>query len=330
MSDRRCLVTGATGGLGRVLVPRLLAAGWAVTATGRNREAGAALAAQGARFVPCDLAHDPLGPVLAGVDAVHHLAALSSPWGPPAAFDAANVVATRRLLAAAREAGARRFVHVSTPSIYADARDQFGITEDTPLPARFANDYARTKHAAERLALASAEPGFATVAIRPRAVLGPWDTVLLPRLLRAAGRGRLALPHGGAALIEPTDARDVCDALVAAADRAERVSGQAFNVSGGQPRALRELARRVFDTLGRSARIVPVERRLALRLAGWAEAVAARLPGRPEPPLTRYAVMVAGWSQTFDLSRAGERLGWSPQRSPEAALDWALSARHRG
>ncbi len=321
MVTRRALVTGATGGLGRILVPMLSARGWAVTATGRNREVGAVL---GVPFVGADLTRDDLAALLRGVDTVFHLAALSSPWGKRADFEAANVLATQRLLEAAERAGCSAFVYTSTPSIYADTRHQIGLTEQSPLPKHFANDYAATKFEAEGHVLAAA---MASVVLRPRAIISPYDTALLPRLLRAANRGRMPLPGGGDALIELTDARDVAEALIAAAERADDVRGQAFNISGGTPRALRDIAATVFKHLGLTVDLRPINARLLMTVATAAEAAAKLLPGRPEPFVTRYSAMTLSWSQTFDLSAARDHLGWTPAHTPEAAIAWALEGR---
>jgi nucleoside-diphosphate-sugar epimerase len=322
------LVTGATGGLGRILTALLQTDGRRVMATGRNVGIGAALAGPGVRFAPADLARDPLAPLVEGVKTVFHLAALSAPWGPPGAFQAANVEATARLLEAAKAAGCRRFILASTPSIYTRPAHQIGLTEDSPLPARLADTYAVTKLAAERMVLGAAGDGFATVALRPRAIIGPHDTVLLPRLLRAADRGVLALPGGGRALIEPTDARDAARGFLAAEARAPSVSGRAFNLSGGVALPVAQLAAQVFARLGRKVRILAVPAGFAVAAAGLVEGVARRLPGQPEPVLTRYGAMVLGWSQTFDLAAAREALGWAPAFAPAASIDWALSAGH--
>ena len=289
----------------------LSAAGWQVRATGRRPLAGE-------NIRPLDLTAPLPDDLLAGVDTVFHLAALSSPWGPRSAFAAINVEATRRLAEASICAGVRRFVHVSTPSIYAEARDRLGLREDSPPARRFANAYAETKWRAERLL---ADLPLAISIVRPRAIVGPDDTVLLPRLIALLDRGRVLLPGGGEALVELTDARDVARALIAAAD----APSTTVNVSGGEPRPMRWIVERVAARLGRPVRFVDVPRRVALA-AGGALEVAGHLTGR-EPPLTRYAVRTLGWSQTFDLSHARAHLGWAPQVSPEAAIDHALEGR---
>jgi len=321
MVIRHALVTGGTGGLGRALVPMLVARGYQVRATGRDSAIGATL---GVPFVQADLVTDPLEPMLSGIDCVFHLAALSSPWGRVAAFEAANITATERLLAASKAAAVQSFIFTSTPSIYADTRDRIGLTE-ADLPATpFANAYAETKYRAECAVLAASGEIMRTVAIRPRAIVGPFDTVLLPRLLRAARSGRVRLPHGGEALIEITDARDVASALIAA-DQSEAATGRVFNISGGEPRALRDLFGMIFAQLGRPIEIGSIVTKTAMALAMIAERVASIIPGRPEPPLTRYTVKTLAWSQTFDLSAAREALGWAPLFSPEAAIEHALA-----
>ena len=309
--SRLALVTGATGGLGRTLVPMLRAGGWTVRATGRRPRPGEAIRA-------LDLTGPIPDELTAEVDTVFHLAALSSPWGARAAFDAINVDAALRLAKAAAQTGCRRFVHVSTPSIYAEARDRLGLRESDSPARRFANAYAASKWEAEARLV---DAGLPVTVVRPRAIVGPDDAVLLPRFVRAIARGRVPLPGGGAALVELTDARDVARALIAAAD----APPTAVNVSGGAPRPVRAIVERVAARLGRRVRIVALPRRAALALGGAME-VAGHLTAR-EPPLTRYTAMTLGWSQTFDLSHARAHLGWKPQVSPEDAIDHALEGR---
>jgi nucleoside-diphosphate-sugar epimerase len=324
---RSALVTGATGGLGRALVDALLAEGYAVRATGRDGAIGAALAAAGAEFIAADLT-DPtvIAPLVEDREAIFHAAALSSPWGAAEAFEAANVAPTRRLLAAAKAAGADSFVFVSTPSVYAEPRDRVGLTEASPLAARFANGYVRSKFAAEALVRAADAPGFATVALRPRALVGPHDAVLLPRLLGVARRGRFPLFRQGRALIELTDVRDAAAALVAADRGRATLGGQVFNISGGAPMSVAATLAVAFEALRLRPRFIDIPYALAAAACGCAEAVCARLPGQPEPPATVYALGTLAFSQTFDLTAAREQLGWAPRYSPQVAIERTAAA----
>ena len=309
------------------MVAHLAAAGYDVVATGRNKAIGAKLTQ--CTFIPADLTSDILDPLVQEVDIVFHLAALSSPWGKRSDFERANILATQRLLETAQASGASAFIFASTPSIYTDAKDQLDITEQTPLPDRFANDYATTKYVAEQLVLAH-QGTMHTVALRPRAIVGPYDTALLPRLIRASKRGLMPLPGKGEARIELTDARDVAAAFLAASERAAAVRGRAFNISGGAPRRLRDLASQIFTIQNRNVRFLPLSATFVTAIGDVMERIAKLLPSQPEPPLTRYSAMALGWSQTFDLKAAQTALNWAPYYTPEQAIEWALEGNVHG
>lgn len=317
---RRAFVTGATGGLGRSLVTSLLMQGYEVTATGRNVQVGQGLTRLGARFIGIDLTQSDLPIDLEKHQVVFHLAALSSPWGSRDAFEAINVMVTRRLLDAAESAGCEAFVFASTPSIFATPRDQIEIAHVAPPTRPFANLYAETKYRAEAMVLAANRSGFLTTALRPRAIVGPHDTVLLPRLVRAASSGVMPLPRHGKALLELTDVRDAACAFVAADRHIAVTAGRAFNVSGGQPRTLRYLLDQVFAAAGMPVHYRAIPPRPAMLAASVMEAIAHILPGRPEPPATRYSIMSLAYSQTFDLTETIAALQWSPRYSPEQAI----------
>ena len=314
---RKALVTGATGGLGLAVVEALVGAGYAVRATGRDASVRPRLEAMGAEVILGDLT-DPqiVGRICEGMEAIFHVAALSSPWGRPAVFQAINVTATQSLLVAGKAAGADSFVFVSSPSIYTRPRDQVGLTESDPMAVRPMNAYAATKGQAERYVLAANAPGFATMAIRPRAIVGPDDKVLLPRVLRLVERGRFPVMRGGAALIELTDVRDAARALLLADQRRATVAGRPFNISGGRPVAVRDLALRLGEALERPLTLAPVSVNVAMAAASVMQTVCKLLPGYPEPPLTPYSVAALAWSQTFDLTQAREALGYEPRHDP--------------
>ncbi len=328
MSSRRALVTGATGGLGLALCEALRSAGYAVRASGRSSAPAARLAQMGASFVQGDLLTTDLGALCEGSDVVFHAAALSSPWGRREAFRLINVETTQRLLAAARKSGAGCFVFVSSPSIYAALKDQAGLTEDSPLPAKALNAYAATKRVAEERVLEADAADFRTVSVRPRALIGPDDAVLLPRILALVSRGWFPLFRGGRALVELTDVRDAARALVSADRNSGLAGGKAINVSGGKPVAVVDLARRLGEALGRPLRLRPVPITLATSLATALEGVCSTLPGRPEPRLTKYGIATLAYTQTFNLTRARSLLGYAPEHDAvttahDLAMRWA-------
>jgi len=239
-------------------------------------------------------------------DVVIHAAARSSPWGTRADYERHNVTATRELLDWCRRNGLPRVVYVSSSSVFYRDHDQFGLTEDSPTGPAFVNDYAATKYAGERL-VAGYEGAW--VIARPRAVFGPGDTVLFPRILRAARRGRLPLiDTGGAPAVgDLIYIETLCDYLLALALRDDL--GGSYNLTNNEPVAIQDFLLTAFAKLG----LPRPRRRVSLRVARAAATAGEwlyrllHLPG--EPPITRFGVGVFTQSKTFDVARALRDLG---------------------
>ncbi len=314
------LVTGATGFIGGNVARALAAAGHRVLATGRDPVRLAAVAAASGAAVPADLACDRLEPLVTGCEVVVHCAALSSPWGERAMFERANVLATERLLAAASAQGVRRFVHFSSPSIYFRLADQRNIPERFVPPRRWINAYAQTKWASELRVRDAHHASMTRVILRPRAVFGEGDRAIFPRILRLAERGWFPYVGGGHAQIDVTHIANVVDAVQAAIELPHTHEAQVFNISNGEPMAVRELLARLFDAAGMTVRPVYLPRTAALVLGAMAEAAARLRPGSPEPRLTRYGVGVLGYSQTLDISKAQRVLGYRPRVSVDEGI----------
>lgn len=315
MSARHLLITGATGGLGLEIVRQAIVQGHRVRATGRSLEAGEKIKALGAEFIPVDLSTDQEIPTSLTIscDTIIHAAALSASWGTYSEFARANIHMTRKLLNAAKKAGIHRFVFISSPSIFADFKDRLGITELDPPADPPLNHYAHTKLQAERDVLSAATPSFYCCAIRPRALVGPGDKVILPRLINLAMRKRIPLPGFGRALIELTDLRDAAHAILSAERNLETISGQAINISGEKPVSVRMVAERLSESVGRNPMFIDIPLLVARGLASLMEAMAHLLGSKSEPLLTRYTLATLGYSQTFDLTAAKELLGYQPR-----------------
>lgn len=321
---KRVLVTGATSGLGRNAVEYLLKTGIPVRATGRNAAVGAELAAAGAQFVALDLATagaPELLELVSGCDTVWHCAALSSPWGSLADFEAANVTATIELAKAALVARATRFVHVSTPALYFDFKHRLGIREDF-VPKRYVNHYAATKARAEAelRELTNRHGTLHTTILRPRAIFGPHDRVLLPRLLRlvAEREGSLVLPRAGKTVLDLTYVDNVVRAMHFASVSHRHESGEAFNVTNGEPVEIGATLRELFHHLKRPLTLRGAPAPL-LALAGQGAELLGHLTGK-EPAVTRYSLGALTYDMTLDIRKAGQQLCYAPVVPMETAL----------
>lgn len=311
------IVTGATGFVGGTLCRRLLERGDKIIALGRNQRALAVLAAAGARTIPLDLATDAV-PSGLRADAMVHAAALSSPWGHHQAFADANVQGTRTAVATARAAGVRRFVQVSTPSVYFRLAHQLNLAEDHSLPKPI-NSYAATKRAAEELIAAASD--LDSIILRPRGIYGAGDTALLPRLIRAARQRALPLVDGGRAVTDLTHVDDVVSAIVCALEASSDRKARLFNISGGVALNVCDVANKAAARAGVTVRWRSVFAPALFTYARAGEFLARMQPGRPEPALTVYSAGLLAFSQTLDISRARRELGWAPRIGFEEGLE---------
>jgi nucleoside-diphosphate-sugar epimerase len=317
----KALVTGATGFLGRHTVRRLVKLGWEVYGQGRNSETGRQLEQEGAVFLSGDLRDaETADRACRGMDVVFHCAALSSPWGKYRDFYTCNVEATSRIVEGCIRHGVVRLVHISTPSLYSSQRHRFGIRESDPLPVKPANAYAATKLIAERVVEQAAADGLTAFMLRPRAIFGPMDNALFPRLLAANRTKGVPLMNDGTARIDLTCVENVIDAMLLCCEAPLAASGRAYNITNGEPVMFKELVVRLFALLDIPLHTRRLPYAAAYGAAGMMEGVHRLLPFLGEPLLTRYSAAALGISQTLDISAAREQLGYNPRVTLDEGL----------
>jgi len=312
------LVTGASGFLGQATAAAVRDAGHEVR-TFQRRPSGVAGVQDVAGTMTDDAA---VARAVDGVDAVVHLAAKVSLAGDPADFARVNVDGTRALVDAARRAGARRFVFVSSPSVAHTGSSLVGAGAGVAEPQHARGDYARTKAAAELLALDADAPGFAVVAVRPHLVWGPGDTQLIGRIVERARAGRLPLLDSGAALIDTLYVDNAASAMVAALEHAadDDVHGNAYVVTNGEPRPVADLLAGICAASGVAAPRWHVPASVARVAGSLVEAVWRVRPGQDEPPMTRFLAEQLSTAHWFDQRRTRTDLQWAPSVSIDEGL----------
>ncbi|QGZ47336.1 NAD-dependent epimerase/dehydratase family protein [Streptomyces sp. QHH-9511] len=291
---RTIAVTGASGFCGSHVAALAAARGAQVLCVGRRP-------GPVGRHIPWDAGSAV--PELAGADLVVHCAAAVGdpvPGSPAeATMRAVNVDGTARLLKAA---AGRPVVWVSSASVYAPGPGRARITEEHPVRGQL-NAYGRTKAAGEALALAAG-----AVVIRPRAVYGPGDPHLVPRLLARVRGGVLLLP-GRDVRLSLTAVENLADACLAAGGWPPG----AYNIADPVPYQRDEVVRTVLRAHGVRARLGHLPLSVA-RTAAVATEALSRLRPYAEPPLTRYAVDQLAHTVVLDVSRA-QAQGWTAHRT---------------
>ncbi len=317
----RIIVTGATGFLGGHLVRHLHNQGHDVIGLGRSLSSLTLLKTAGIQTLKIDLAKglqlctaDMTGPA----DALVHCAALSSPWGPEKAFVDANVKGTETAINLAKTVGVRRFINISSPSVYYSNRDQVNVNETLPLPQPI-NAYADTKAEAENLVLSATDIG--PINLRPRGIYGTGDSALLPRLLSAARQGPLPLLRGGIAEIDLTHVSDVVAAIEATLTANTTIEGETFNISGGQARRVADIVNKVCLGVGFPVQWRTLPWRAVMAAARLSEIFYQLNALDTEPRLTRYKVGLFAFRQSLDISKAQKLLGWSPKVDFDEGLE---------
>jgi UDP-glucose 4-epimerase len=252
----RVLVTGASGFVGRAVVPALVAAGYEVRAAARRKPAFAP---------PVEAAsHGDLGPdvdwlpLLAGVDFVVHLAGIAhtGPGVPEADYDRVNHRATAVLAEAARKAGVKRVVFVSTIRAQTGPQADNVLTEaDAPQPT---DPYGRSKLAAEA---ALAQSGVDFTVLRPVLVYGPGIKGNLRTLARLAALP-VPLPFGAFANRRSLlSIGNLASAIVHVLHHAES-AGETYVVADLQPVSLAQIIKGLRAGLGQPPGLLNVPPRL--------------------------------------------------------------------
>jgi nucleoside-diphosphate-sugar epimerase len=305
------VVTGAGGFIGRHLVQALTGAGYPVVAVTRaaDEAARATTGAARVRYVhhPGTAADADWQPVLAGAAAIVHLAGMAHmPVDDREArrkLRRINVLATQRLALAARQAGVRDFIFMSSIKAVADQTDSAPLTEaDSPSPQ---DCYGMAKLATERRLqrLGRLEPPMRILVLRPPLVYGPGAGANFAALAALVARGvplPLASVRNRRSLLY---VGNLTAAVLQCLARADVPSG-IFHLSDGVPVSTPELVRALAHAQGVRPWLLAVPvglLALGARACGRREQ-AARLLGSLEVGNQHFCRTFA-WQPPFSLAQ---------------------------
>jgi len=252
-AGRRVLLTGATGFIGcRVAEVLALRDRCQVRAIVHNPGNASRLARLPVELIQADLGNEAVvRDLVAGCDAVVHCA-IGTAWGQRQEIFKVTVDGTRKLGEAALAAGVKRFIHLSTISVYGDDQTMVGsLDESTPVKPASGTEYGESKAAAERAVQDLMSKGLPAVIFRPARVFGPFSRIFIERPIAAMAEGRfrwLGNPHVPADVVYVDS---VVHGIVLALNApADRVAGETFVISDANPVTWYDFYRYFADACG--------------------------------------------------------------------------------
>ncbi len=315
-------LTGASGFIGGAVARRLIKDGHSVRAMSRSERSDEKIRAVHASIEPVRCS---LGAVAAehlqGCQGVVHSAAYVEQWGSRQDFWEANVTGTEQMLAAARAAGVRRFVHVGTEAALFYGEHMRDIDETEPYPPRRSPYlYSETKMEAEKRVLAANDPGanFATISVRPRMVWGPGDETILPEILQMIEAGSFLWIDGGRAKTSTSHIDNVVEGIVLALEKGR--GGEAYFITDDEIHSFRDFLGGLVATQGVAVPEKSMPGGLVRFLARIIEGTWRLFRIRKAPPLTRFAADITSRDCTLRIDKAKRELGYAPVISVERGL----------
>ncbi|MCK6550829.1 NAD-dependent epimerase/dehydratase family protein [Myxococcota bacterium] len=258
-----------------------------------------------------------------GCDMAIHLASVSA-WADmqSKALEDTIIEGTKNVLSAAKKAGVKRVVHVSSVLAVNGSAEPRTFDETAPFELHGTKlRYSIAKHEAEKLCLAAAAGGLEVVMVNPGEVYGPNDDGFI-----TAGNLKDMLVSwpalactGGTAV---THVDDIADGTIAALTRGR--SGERY-ILGGDNLSVAELVKLTLDLAGKTTPILKLPNGLVKgAIQGMAK---VGLPTPVIPDVLDYATLF--WF--VDSSKAKRELGYSPRGAREAILPtlaWLYQAGH--
>ncbi|HXV51849.1 MAG TPA: NAD(P)-dependent oxidoreductase [Solirubrobacterales bacterium] len=310
----RIFLAGASGAIGRPLVPALVTAGHRVTGMTRRERAAERIREDGAEAVICDVFDPEALEVAVGAArpdvVVHQVTSFPTVLEPrkKGLFDTHNRVrreGTRNLIAAARAAGATRFVAQSIAFVYAPVGGPVK-TEDDPVAEGAGGEFGATLDAAlelERQVLGA--DGLEGLALRFGAFYGPGTSYAADgHQASEVRRRRFPIVGDGAGITSFIHVADGAAATVAAC---ERGAPGIYNVCDSDPAALREWLPVYAEALG-AKRPLRVPKLVVRAVAGEPAVI---LTTTMRGASNRKAIGALGWEPRYPSWRQGffEALG---------------------
>jgi nucleoside-diphosphate-sugar epimerase len=324
----KVLITGATGFIGSHIVKSLVSKGHKVRTLVRKSSDTSDIKGPGVDLAYGDIT-DPesLTVAVKGMDAVIHLAAMVSDFGPYKDFIALNIDGVKNILNAAKDEGVSRFVHFSTNDVLGIHKGGVLVNDSFPYK-KTGYPYPDTKIEGEKIVFDYYEKfGLPVSVIRPSWVYGPGDRTFIPEVVDAM-RTRMMIYFGDKKnTISLNYIDNLTDAVLLLLERPEAV-GEAFIANDDHPVTWEWLVKKLADGLDLKLPKITLPFGLAMWIARVVEFVFKLLRIKSRPPLTTYAINICGSNMVYSASKMKDVLGYEPRVLPEEGMkrtiEWLL------
>jgi 2-alkyl-3-oxoalkanoate reductase len=308
----KVLVTGATGFLGNHLVSALAVRGDEVRALSRGTGGESRRQETSIEIVRGDLKdRDSLRKAIAGVDVVcHAAAAMRGSWRE---YVETTIQGTEWMLKLSQEAGVKRFVHISSITVYRTwDHGREALIDETfpwdPDPVRL-GPYVHSKIEAEKHAFRYLRQGLPVVVIRPGIIYGPGGRLMHPNVGYFVTKKVFLLVGGGDNPLPLTYVDNTIDGILLAIS-SDKAVGQVYNLVDGDAITQKEFLDRYRAAV--DDRFVTLSLPLSLLLAGAVLARHLKRFGMTSIVTTAYGLRAQYANVRFDAAKARRDLGWQP------------------
>lgn len=310
-------ITGASGFVGGAATKALIADGHQVVAMSRSESSDALISKLGATPVRCDLQSIDASSI-GSCDLVLHCAAFVEPWGPKNAWFEANVVGTQNVIDAAKQARAKRFIHIGTEAAICYGQDVVDADESEPLALNSPYPYCSTKAMAEQIVLGANSESFQTISLRPRFIWGPGDKTLLPIIEEMAANGKWMWINNGEANTSTTHIDNLVHAINLTLNKGK--GGEAYFILDDGTISLQEMISSMANSKGLTLADKSIPKGLADFVGRSCESIWRLLNLKSEPPLTAHAAMVMSRHCVLNGEKAARDLHYQPVITREQGL----------
>lgn len=313
----KIFITGASGFIGSS-VARLLSNQHQFYAMARSEKAIEKVKELGAIPVHCDLL-SITAQHLQGCDLIIHAAAFTKEWGTREEFWTSTVQGTGHLIDVAKEAGVKRFIHISTEAILFTGHDLNDIDETYPYPAHSKFLYSESKLEAEKLVLnANSDGVFETSVIRPRLVWGPGDETVLPVLINMIKQKKFMWVNGGSNVTSTTHIYNLVEGIRCLMNNWK--SGQVYFITDGEIHTYREFLTKYLSTQKVTPPDKNISKGMIRTLADITEFIWKTFGLKTTPPITRLPAYMLSSNFTISHQKASREINYKPVIHFEEAM----------